>query len=382
MLRRCKDIRDLFGLTRQAALWLLLVWAASAVYIYPFVDRGWVPHDEGLIGQSAERVLSGQLPHRDFDETYTGGLSYLHAVAFKLAGVRLISAPLHPAGLLPRVDSSAVCHRSTACLAAAGGAGDVARGHVGHAELLRQHALLVQPDLRHLWHRRHHEYVEGGGRWWLFAAGPLAERCSPSSQPRSTTSWGQRCSLRLASWSSPRYRRRSRSYAMLGAKAAGAVLVTIAAIFLFARIGRFWSLPTSLCRLRPPRRCVVGSKRSGVGAPRPGAFDGWPERSLHSRRDPPAACRARHPIWTVRIGFRAVARRLRHTAATSGRGQPCPSVFGDAAARDALCGRAGGACWTGWVARFPMVRADSRAGTSQRCSRGRIGYRVIRFCGI
>ena len=87
-------------------------------------------------------------------------------------------------------------------------------------------------------------------------------------------------------------------------------------------------------------------------------------------RDPPAACRARHPIWTVRIGFRPVARRLRHTAATSGRGQPCPSVFGDASARGSLSGRAGGACWTGCVARFPMVRADSRA---VRHSAARVG---------
>jgi len=55
------------------------------------VNRGWVPHDEGLLGQSAERLLAGQLPHRDFDEVYTGGLSYLHALAFEVGGVRLIA---------------------------------------------------------------------------------------------------------------------------------------------------------------------------------------------------------------------------------------------------------------------------------------------------
>jgi hypothetical protein len=71
--------------------WLIGVWLASALYVAPFVDRGWVAHDEGLLGQSAERVSSGQLPHRDFDEVYTGGLSYLHALAFKLGGVRSIA---------------------------------------------------------------------------------------------------------------------------------------------------------------------------------------------------------------------------------------------------------------------------------------------------
>ena len=79
--------------TRSAAWtwWLIGVWLASALYVAPFVSRAWVPHDEGLLGQSAERVFNGQLPHRDFDEVYTGGLSYLHALAFKLAGVRSIA---------------------------------------------------------------------------------------------------------------------------------------------------------------------------------------------------------------------------------------------------------------------------------------------------
>ncbi|MEO8257042.1 MAG: glycosyltransferase family 39 protein [Acidobacteriota bacterium] len=67
------------------------VWLASTIYLVPFVDRAWIPHDEGLLGQSAERVLGGQLPHRDYDEVYTGGLSYLHALAFKIGGVKSIA---------------------------------------------------------------------------------------------------------------------------------------------------------------------------------------------------------------------------------------------------------------------------------------------------
>src|SRR5262249_19969810 len=45
-----------------------------------------VPHDEGQFAQSAERVLRGEVPHRDYMETYTGGLSYLNAFAFRLFG--------------------------------------------------------------------------------------------------------------------------------------------------------------------------------------------------------------------------------------------------------------------------------------------------------
>jgi|ERR1051325_4381081 hypothetical protein len=67
------------------------VWALSVAWIATLVDKGWGPPDEGLLGQTAERLLRGELPHRDFDDFYTGGLTALHALAFKLLGVRLTS---------------------------------------------------------------------------------------------------------------------------------------------------------------------------------------------------------------------------------------------------------------------------------------------------
>src|SRR5438128_1338236 len=76
---------------RRPLLILVVVWCLSSAYIARFVDRGWIPHDEGLLAQSAERVLQGEVPHRDFDELYSGGLSYLHALAFEALGTRLIS---------------------------------------------------------------------------------------------------------------------------------------------------------------------------------------------------------------------------------------------------------------------------------------------------
>ena len=63
----------------------------SSVYLGSRALRGWIPHDEGLLAQSAERFLHGELPHRDFDATYTGGLEALHAAAFRLLGVELAS---------------------------------------------------------------------------------------------------------------------------------------------------------------------------------------------------------------------------------------------------------------------------------------------------
>jgi hypothetical protein len=65
---------------------LLIVWAFSVGYMATHAKREWVPHDEGALGLSAERVLHGELPHRDFDD-YTGGLTFVHALAFRELGI-------------------------------------------------------------------------------------------------------------------------------------------------------------------------------------------------------------------------------------------------------------------------------------------------------
>lgn len=73
---------------REIAGWLLV--GISLLYLWMFMPRGWVPHDEGMLGQSAEHILLGHLPHVDYQEPYTGGLSLLHAAAFKVFGVDLV----------------------------------------------------------------------------------------------------------------------------------------------------------------------------------------------------------------------------------------------------------------------------------------------------
>src|SRR5438128_1487011 len=75
--------------TRWSILIFLLVWLLSAVYLGMNLNKGWVAHDEGTLGQSAERVLNGDMPHRDFDDPYTGGLAYIDAAIFKLFGINL-----------------------------------------------------------------------------------------------------------------------------------------------------------------------------------------------------------------------------------------------------------------------------------------------------
>jgi len=74
---------------RQRAIGVLMV-AAALVYLTDFVGRGWIPHDEGMLAQSAERVLLGQIPHVGYEEPYTGGLSWIYAALFRFTGVELL----------------------------------------------------------------------------------------------------------------------------------------------------------------------------------------------------------------------------------------------------------------------------------------------------
>ena len=70
---------------------LFAAWLAGSLYVFGHLPLNWLPGDDGMLAHSAERVLRGDMPHQDFAEVYTGGLSYLHAAAFKLFGVRLLS---------------------------------------------------------------------------------------------------------------------------------------------------------------------------------------------------------------------------------------------------------------------------------------------------
>ena len=70
---------------------LAVVFGVAGIYAGFHIGRGWAPSDDGALSQSALRVMQGQLPHRDFAEIYTGGLSFIHALAFRAFGVNLMS---------------------------------------------------------------------------------------------------------------------------------------------------------------------------------------------------------------------------------------------------------------------------------------------------
>src|ERR1035437_6667984 len=75
----------------RGRFWFALVFVLSALYMAHELNRGWIPSDDGVLAESAERVLHGALPHRDYHEIYTGLLSYVNAAAFQALGTNLAS---------------------------------------------------------------------------------------------------------------------------------------------------------------------------------------------------------------------------------------------------------------------------------------------------
>ena len=72
-------------------LTFLVLMVIAGWYLSTYMFRGWVSHDEGYLALGAQRILEGGLPNIDYDEGYTGGLAFLHALSFKLWGERLSS---------------------------------------------------------------------------------------------------------------------------------------------------------------------------------------------------------------------------------------------------------------------------------------------------
>ena len=76
---------------RSYRIALLVTLAITTIYLSTMRNHGWIAHDEGLLALSADRVLAGETPHIDFQDPYTGGLSYWHAQVFRVLGTSLTS---------------------------------------------------------------------------------------------------------------------------------------------------------------------------------------------------------------------------------------------------------------------------------------------------
>ena len=79
------------SLTVLACL-LLLAWLLARQHIY----ESSIATDEGVLAHSAERVMNGEIPHRDFTAPWSGGLDWFHAEVFRVFGpsYRILHATL------------------------------------------------------------------------------------------------------------------------------------------------------------------------------------------------------------------------------------------------------------------------------------------------
>ena len=64
----------------------LLIFLLSLAYLRFFFNYTTINHDEGFVLQGAQRILGGEMPHRDFFSFFTPGSYYWMALFFKLFG--------------------------------------------------------------------------------------------------------------------------------------------------------------------------------------------------------------------------------------------------------------------------------------------------------
>lgn len=85
---------------REKAIWTF--WALSAACVsgailYGYYDHFWHSRDEGYFAHTAERLLQGEVLHRDIQTQHVGIIHFLHAFSFWLFGIDLLSLRIFPA---------------------------------------------------------------------------------------------------------------------------------------------------------------------------------------------------------------------------------------------------------------------------------------------
>ena len=117
---------DNFGLHRSRAADVVAVVAAavlSAAILLRYYDRMWLPGDDGYYAHIAQRVLAGEVLHRDVQALHPGYVYLVDALALRLFGPSLVSLryPLVAAGIIQAALVAAwFIRRSRLCAVAAG----------------------------------------------------------------------------------------------------------------------------------------------------------------------------------------------------------------------------------------------------------------------
>ena len=70
---------------------LIVVVLVSTVVMIAYHNRFWAPVDEGKFAHVAERMLLGEVLHRDVQDLHAGYVNFVNAAAYSLFGVRIVS---------------------------------------------------------------------------------------------------------------------------------------------------------------------------------------------------------------------------------------------------------------------------------------------------
>ena len=77
--------------SRREATLLAAVAVVALAVVGHFLDRFWLPTDEGVYAYVAERIVAGDVLYRDVQDLHAGYVQLLNAAAFALLGVDLVS---------------------------------------------------------------------------------------------------------------------------------------------------------------------------------------------------------------------------------------------------------------------------------------------------
>ena len=75
----------------RAALLLLVAALSNAALLWTYHDRYWFVVDEGNYAHIAERLLDGEVLHRDVQDLHPGFINFVNTAAFRLFGTDLVS---------------------------------------------------------------------------------------------------------------------------------------------------------------------------------------------------------------------------------------------------------------------------------------------------
>ena len=113
-------------------LGLALVCVFNAALLWFFHDRYWYPTDDGFYAHIADRLRSGEVLNRDIQDIHPGYIHFLHALAFQLFGLDLVSLryPMIAAAFVQAIVVFVLLQERGLLLAIAGGLATNALGIV------------------------------------------------------------------------------------------------------------------------------------------------------------------------------------------------------------------------------------------------------------